>query len=220
MKENNKFWVQIPVNLIGIKDEGILKILIQLKHLENIGNTKVSHQFLSDVTNMSVSSMKRRLNLLSKIGLIEIISGKKNHKANTYSINKKTFNFFVDKLNRFRVVEDRINYINDFFLIKNLEEDNPESQNNVVDRQLEIISKLESLSLSEVATNCDFIGDVINDLMSDNYQEKIDCPQKSLLKIFTKHQQNSGLSMEDIQPIFHIYGDYISDWTYWDSKTN
>lgn len=218
MKENSKFWVQIPVNLIGIKDEGILKILIQLKHLENIGNTKVSHQFLADVTNMSVSSIKRRLNLLSKMGLIKIISGKKNHKVNAYSINKKTFNFFVDKLNRFRVIEDRINYINEFFLIKNLEKDNPESQNNVVDRQLELISKLESISLSEVATNCDIIGDIINDLMSDDYQKKIDCPQKHLLKIFNKHQENSGISMEDMQPIFYIYKDYILDWSYWDSK--
>lgn len=212
MKENGKFWVQIPVNLISIKDEGILKILIQLKHLENLKNNKVSHQFLANVLNTSISTVKRRLSLLKELNLIKIESGKKSHAVNTYSINSSTYDSFVNKINSFRSLEDRIVFIDNYF--DNRLDDN--KKENSCTKQESIIYEFKQLHFSDNLNRTNCRNDILEILQNDDYQNKIDNAQ-ILLTVLNKYTE--VITKEDISNIMGFFIDNATiDQDIWSSK--
>lgn len=111
----NRNNLYININMTGCKDRVMSFLLFTIEHLENVNNTKVSHQFLAKQVNASIETVKRKLKKLRDLELISWVSGKNKKEANTYTINHTTYDELKYKLNSFNKMTDRLDFINDFF---------------------------------------------------------------------------------------------------------
>lgn len=112
IRRNNLY---ININMTGCKDRVMTYLLFTIEHLENVNNTKVSHQFLAKQVNASVETVKRKLKKLKELQLVNWVSGKDKKEANTYTINHQVYNELKYKLNSFKTMIDRLEFINNFF---------------------------------------------------------------------------------------------------------
>lgn len=119
-KSINKYKIYTDINLIMLSDNHTKSLLMLFQHLTNMNKMEVSHSFFSKQLNCDERTIRRKLNKLKEIGLINWESGAKNRKMNLYHLNQEKYDKLIATLNTLNM-EDRRRFIDEYFGVKSKE---------------------------------------------------------------------------------------------------